>query len=390
MKYTLLRFLCGSVRFSARGQFPERFINLAMRNNAALWDIKRDEEGFSACVIANRYKLLRSAAKRTGTKIRLLSKRGLPFFLLPYRHRAGFVLGFICFCLTIWTLSNFVWVVEFPDTDEELGVKLQAAAYDAGIHPGRLRRTLDGEALSNILEANVEDISWASVNIFGSRLSVDIREYETFPEKISLDEPCNLVASKGGVIVDINPQMGFVEVKKGDAVVPGDLLISGVTDDAMGSVTLVHAMGTVKAQTDYRFTETVPFEQTEPLTTGRSITVRRLSLFGMEIPLYIGKEPKGEFIRTRSSVPLKIGAHQLPVSYIKEYWVETAVMTHMISERDAVNRALERIDERIAELGEIDIISRSEQISRNETCVTVTVDFSVIQNIAEEEIILFD
>ncbi len=390
MKYTLLRYLCGCVRFSAQGQFPERFINLAMRNNASLWDIRHCEEGFSACVIAGRYKYLRSVAKKTRTKIKLSSKHGLPFILLPYRHRVGFVLGFLCFCLTIWTMSNFVWIVEFPYTNEELQLKLQSAAYDAGIYPGRLRSSLDGEALSNVLEANISELSWASVNIFGSRLSVDIREYEAFPEKISLDQPCNLVASKGGVIVNINPQCGFVEIKKGDVVASGDLLISGVIDDAIGSVTLVHAMGIVTARTDHRFSETVLFEQTEPLTTGRSITVRRLTFFGLEIPLYIGKEPEGEFVKTRTQTPLKIGTHELPLGYIEEHWVETAQMTHIISERDAVNRALERIDKRIEALGDIEIISRTENIERNKNGVTVTVDFSVLQNIAAEEIILFD
>ncbi len=390
MKYTLLRFLCGSVRFSAQGPFPERFINLAMRSNAALWDIKCDEDGFTASVVANRYKLLRSAARKTHMNIRLLSKHGLPFALLPYRHRVGFALGFICFCLTIWTMSNFIWIVEFPEADEELTAKLQSASYEAGIHPGRLRSSLDGEALSNLLEANVSELSWASVNIFGSRLFVDIREYEDFPEKPALDKPCNLVASKGGVVVDINPQRGFVEVQKGDVVAPGDLLISGVVDDAMGSVSLVHAMGTVTARTDYRFTETVPFEQTEPLTTGRSLTVRRLILFGIELPLYIGHEPEGQFVKSRTQSSLKIGSRELPVTYVEEYWVETAEMTHIISERDAVSRALENIDKRIKELGDIEIISRTENVERSKTSVTVTVDFTVHQNIAVEEIILFD
>ncbi len=390
MKNTFLRFICGNVRFSAQGMFPERFINLAMHSNASLWDIRRDNDGFSACVIANRYKLLRYAAAKTKTRIKLVSKHGLPFILLPYRHRAGFVLGFIFFCLTIWTMSNFIWIVEFPETDDELQIKLQSVAYEAGIHPGRLRSSLDGEALSNVLEANIGDISWASVNIFGSRLSVDIREYESFPKKISLNEPCNLVAAKGGVITDVNPKSGFVEVKKGDVVVPGDLLISGVVDDAMGSVTLVHAMGSITARTDYRFTETISFEQTEPLTTGRIIKIRRIIFFGLEIPLYLGKEPDGEFIKTRTQTPVKIGSHKLPVSYVEESWVETAVMTHIISERDAVSRATDLIDKRIEELGDIEIISRNDKINRSKNAVTVTVDFSVLQDIAKEEIILFD
>lgn len=390
MKYPLLRFLCGSVRFSAHGQFPERFINLAMRNNAALWDIKRDDEGFSACVIANRYKLLRPVARKTRMNMRIESKGGLPFKLLPYRHRVGFVLGFVFFCLTIWTLSNFVWIVEYPDVDDELNTKIVSAADSIGIAPGTLRSSLDGESLSTLLELNVSELSWASVNIFGSKLSIDIRRYETFPEKSDIETPCNLVASKGGVIVDVNSYGGTAEVKKGDIVAAGDLLISGVVEDAMGSVSLVHATGTVTARTDYRFTESVSFEQTEPLTTGRCITVRRLTVFGIELPLYIGKEPTGNFVKTRDKSSLKIGSFELPVSYIEEKWIETAETTHYITERDAVNRALAQIEERINALGNIELISKTEYIETDKNGVTVTVDFTVYQDIAVEEIILIE
>ncbi len=390
MKYPILRFLCGSVRFSVRGPFPERFINLAMRCNASLWDIKRDEEGLSACVIANRYKLLKSAAGKTKMKMRLTSKRGLPFILLPYRRRAGFVLGFVFFCLTLWTMSNFIWIVEFPDAGEELSPRIEAAAYEAGIYPGRLRSSMDSQSLATLLELNVSELSWAAVNIFGSRVSIDIREYERYPEKPSLDEPCNLVASKGGVIVEISPAHGFVEVQKGDVVATGDLLVSGVVDDAMGNVSLIHATGKVIARTDYRFTETVPLLQTEPLTTGRVVTIRRLTFLGLEMPLFIGREPEGDFIKTRTESPLRIASCELPVRYIEEHWTEVSDMTHIISERDAVNRAFERIDERISELGDAEVISRTEYIETDINSVTVTVDFTVHQNIAVEENILFD
>ncbi len=390
MKYSLLRFFCGSVRFSAKGQFPERFINLAMRSNASLWDIKRGEDDFSACVIAKRYRLLRSVARKTHTEIRITSKHGLPFMLLPYRHRVGFVLGFIFFCLTLWTMSNFIWIIEYPDAEDELGNKIISVSDSIGIRPGRLRSTIDGEALSNLLELNISELSWAAVNIYGSRVTVDVRQYESLPEKIDLDQPCNLVASKGGVITEVSSFSGFAEVKEGDVVAPGDLLISGVVDDAMGSVSLVHAMGTVTARTDYRFTERVTFEQTEPLTTGRCITIRRLTFFGLEIPLYIGKEPDGDFIKTSTESSLKLGSYDIPVSYIEEKWIETAEMTHYISERDAINRAYERIEERIRELGEVEVVSRTEYVETDKNGVTITVDFTVYQNIAIEENILFD
>lgn len=35
----LIRFLCGYVRFRAKGGFPERFINLCSKENIPLWDI---------------------------------------------------------------------------------------------------------------------------------------------------------------------------------------------------------------------------------------------------------------------------------------------------------------------------------------------------------------
>lgn len=287
-------------------------------------------------------------------------------------------------------MSNFIWIIEYPAVDDDLSNKIFSVSDSIGLTTGRLRSTMDTEALSTLLELNIGELSWAAVNVYGSRVTVDVRQYEMLPEKIGIDEPCNLVASNGGVVVEVVSYSGSAEVQNGDVVAPGDLLISGVVDDATGSVSIVHAMGNVTARTDYRFTETVSFEQTEPLTTGRCITVRRLTFFGLEIPLYIGKTPKGDFIKSSSEASLKIGSLEIPISYIEEKWIETAEMTHYISERDAISRAREQIEKRILELGKIEIISRSEQIETDKSSVTVTVDFSVYQDIAVEESILLD
>ena len=77
----LFRYLLGYVRFAAWGGFPERFINLCEHNRILLWDVRSRDGVITACTDRSGYKRMRCAARRSGMRLRIKKKCGLPFFL---------------------------------------------------------------------------------------------------------------------------------------------------------------------------------------------------------------------------------------------------------------------------------------------------------------------
>ena len=66
----LIRFLCGYVRFRAKGGFPERFINLCSKENIPLWDISGSKGEMYAKTTIRGYHRIRACARKSGMRRR--------------------------------------------------------------------------------------------------------------------------------------------------------------------------------------------------------------------------------------------------------------------------------------------------------------------------------
>lgn len=387
---SILIYFRGSCRFAAEGNFPERFLNLCARADMGLWDIQRTENGLSAKIIASRYRKLRPIAEKCGIKLRVKNKYGLPFRLLPYRKRAGMPLGLFLFVGLIWVLGQFVWFVEIPQVSPALQNKLETAVYDAGLRPGMLRSRIDAHMISTELQLDLRELSWAGIVTAGSRISVDVREMEKVKKVIENSEPCNVIAAKDGVIISINSTEGQNEAAVGQAVQKGDLLISGVVEYPDGAVSMVHAQGEVIAAAYYELDCKINYMQHKKERTGRVITVNRVMLLGVEIPLYWGKMPSGDFERECSEWQLSVGNTDFPFVVRKELWYEVMPTNREITATQAEAEAYKNMERQIKSLGELNIISRTEEIEHTEEGVILKVIMTTKEDIAAQELILFE
>ena len=108
----LLRFIFGYVTFTARGGFPERFINLCRQNRISLWDLKSENSVISACTDVSCYKRIRKAAKKSGMRVRIYKKHGLSFFLNRHSRRMGLIAGMLICMSVLLILSTRIWRIE--------------------------------------------------------------------------------------------------------------------------------------------------------------------------------------------------------------------------------------------------------------------------------------
>ena len=283
-----LRLLRGYVRFEITGRYPERFINITARGGVHIWDVKRCGEGFSACMYMSDYLRIRQSARRSGVLLRITAKRGMPSFVRRYRGRVGAVIGACAFALTVFFLSMFIWSVDITGLETISQSEMRELLYEHGIYIGAFKPSLDYPTIAREIMIDKSEIGWMAINVTGSYASVEVKEESPAPKVAEIDRPCNIKAERDGRILSIDAEQGAAAVTEGSGVVAGQLIVSGVTEDAGGGVTLIHSSARVMAQTERTAEFTVPVSETVLMPNGEMTVRKRAGIMGLYIPYVFG------------------------------------------------------------------------------------------------------
>lgn len=315
MLVRVLRSVLGYVEFEAFGGFAERFINLCTLNGINLWDVKNDGVKVLACTDFGGYKKMRKCARNSGMRLKIIKKHGLSLALKHHKTRVGVAFGVVLAVAFMLAASGSVWSVKISgNTDVKLST-LTVALEDLGVYVGARKAKIDTSAVEKELVERFPELSWASVNMYGSKAEVEVREAEKSPEIEDTKTPSNLVAKKDGMVVLVKGYRGTNKVKEGDVVVKGDILISGIVENRDLTETLVRASGSVICETVTVKESAVPLNMRlnvlcEEKTSGY------FSFFGIKIPLFFKK--KGNFSLGRGESYVKGGSESLPIGIVWE------------------------------------------------------------------------
>jgi similar to stage IV sporulation protein len=212
-------YLSGYAVITVEGYFIERFINICISKNIALWNMKRKKSSILFTNISIRdFKKIREIAKMTKCHIKIQKKKGLPFLLHKYKKRKIFVglLMAILFCII--AISNFVWNIDIISESDINKEELLADLNEYGLNIGMLKSKVDTKEIINNIRLKRDDIAWIGMKIKGTNVIVEVVEADEKPDIIDENEYCNIVSDKDGIITKINVQNGTALVKVGDIV----------------------------------------------------------------------------------------------------------------------------------------------------------------------------
>lgn len=280
----IIRLITGYVLFRGTGGFPERFLNLCASNGITVWDAKVSNGLLQAKTTIKCYKKIRLCAKRSGMKIRIQSKHGLPFIMRPYKKRKGLLVGAALSVASLVLLNSTIWTISVSGNEKYTKAQIISIAESYGIHPGAFKRNIDVTVIRNDIKATVPGINWFSVNMDGSHISLDVAELKGDTEIYDRTTPCNIVSTVDGEVIKLDSYEGNAEIAPGSAVTKGDLLISGIIEKEDGSARFVHARGEAIVRTRKSVSSNIPL--TINISEISSVHVRKLPIvFGLEIPL---------------------------------------------------------------------------------------------------------
>ena len=91
----LIWYLKGYVRIRITGYSPERFLNACRYKNIYIWDLKRVCGSYEMNLTIDGFRRLKEIVRKTGTKVCIIRRSGLPFLLHRYRKRHILLSGFL-------------------------------------------------------------------------------------------------------------------------------------------------------------------------------------------------------------------------------------------------------------------------------------------------------
>ena len=375
----LLRFIFGYVTFTARGGFPERFINLCRQNRISLWDLKSENSVISACTDVSCYKRIRKAAKKSGMRVRIFKKHGLSFFLNRHSRRMGLVAGMLICMSVLLILSTRIWRIEVIGNTEIPSEEILEVFDGLGVRAGVPVSSIDEWTVEQAAIKKLPELSWVNINLTGSSAQIEVREVIEQNKVDNSEAPANIVAAKDGQIVYLRPFKGTQEKKIGTGVVKGDLLISGFIEYIDMSTSICRAKGYVVARTDYQLeAESITEKQVKTLSgTEKSYSLEFLSF---KIPL--GRQKSG--FEEKSS--LYLNGATLPFSVIcrtQNSFAESKIT--LDKEKNSNLARLEFYDKAVNEFRYKQVEKAEIEEKETENGYKIKGSFTCLENIGEKQ-----
>lgn len=131
MLLKIIRFLRGSVDFTASGNFPGKIYEHNRKKRCESLESRSEKERNISLNVLSDYKKTEFLHADQWLK-QEYSKHGLPFINYRYKKRTGLFAGAVCGIILCIFLSNFIWSVKISGTEEISNTYLESLLGDNG------------------------------------------------------------------------------------------------------------------------------------------------------------------------------------------------------------------------------------------------------------------
>ena len=359
----LYNYIFGYVIIKITVDKPEKFINAIINLNIRFRDIKRiqDKHGNDALIIKIGARFahepaLAQVAKDTRTRCEIIKRVGVRYFLERHKNRLGLYTGILTGLILIYGSTFFIWEVKIIKSDYPADHEIIEMLEKMGVKNGaRIKNIEPSEIQARAILAR-PDISWLAVNIKGTIANIEIKYREPAVEIVDTESPANIIASKSGKIIYLDVYEGTPVVLLDDTVKKGELIISGEIESQVLGVRVTHAAGKILAETSRVLEIKVPLDIIKKEYTGSVSRKNKLNIFGKSVNLYLtGRTGAEKYDRIKSSSDVSLfGRVKLPMKIMRTEYLEYKMSELSLSEAEAEQIALDKIEQIIAERFEAD------------------------------------
>lgn len=384
---SLWHYLQGYVIVEVSGFNVEKFLNLVTYHGRILWDIKRQEHKIIFSTSIQDFKLMKEEVRKTKSRLKIIKKKGFPFFTYRYKKRKWFVFGIGLFIILLWLLSSFVWLVDIEGNTRISSLDIITTLEDHGYATGKWKSKMNLRAAETLLLKEYPDIIWVGADYEGTRMVVRVAESVLPPQMISGDSSSqSLISKRDALITYIAVEKGKPMVKAGDIVKKGDMLVAGEMPlgEEDPSPYYAKAKAVVRGKTIYTVTKELSLNQVKKNYTNQTSKQYNLKLFDKKFRLYSQSSLQGAYDRMLTLYQLRITKlFPLPFGIEVQTSIGYTPVYYTLSKEEAEDELLSILWKTISNsLGEeAKILTREAYFRQAEDKITGT-----LYVVAEEEI----
>ncbi len=376
-------------------------MNLCSNHDILLWDIKNQGEYYTMCITVSGFRKLKGIVKKTGTKVAIQERCGLPFFIPRMKKRKIFLIGLLG-SLVFWMwMSTFIWAVDISGNYSISEDIFMDFLRNHNVYVGMKRSKVDIEELEKKIRQDFEIVTWTSARIDGTRLVIQVRENEvdtggekmgetTGQEEIKTAKNefgSDLVAEEDGVIVNMVTRQGVPQVSVGMEVKKGDILVSGSVpvyneDSTVKFYQYYDADADVYIRRQLRKKEELPLHYEKKEYTGEEKREMLLSIMDKDLVFRMGKIKYENYDKITDKKQVKLLENfYLPFYYGKSVNREYIVMDNIYTEKEVKAIFSEKLIKYIESLEEkgVQIIKKNVTINKNQKKWQMNMDFQIVE-----------
>lgn len=384
MLQRLVNALRGNVRLEVEGAFPERFLNLCAQRGILFWRVEWMEATRLRLTVTRRgSRQAMELGERVLCTVTPAARAGVPFFLARFKKRYAFWVGLALSMAAVCVLSSFILTIEVKGNVTVPTAQILTELRRQGLSIGTYGPGLDERTVGNKTLMQLPQLSWLSINLYGTRAEVLVREATKAPEVVDADEHGDVVARASGIITKVEALTGEAVVQVGDTVLEGETLISGTIHlegpaysetPEIGQIH-IRASGRVYARTWRTFAAQLPLEAPVKRYTGDKTSLWSLTVLGRRFDFFgkggISFDRYDKISRTWTlTLP---GGKEMPLAVQREtcraYELEKLAVEPDAAEAMLRQRLMEALEEAV---GEGEIVSTEFAVDTADGMLTVT------------------
>lgn len=384
MLLRLVNALRGSVRLEVEGAFPERFLNLCAQRGILFWNVEWMETTRLRLTVTRRgSRQVAALGERTLCIVTPAGRKGMPYFLARFKKRYAFWVGMGLSMAAVCVLSSFVLTIEVKGNTTVPTAQILTELRRQGLGIGTFGPGLDERTVGNKVLLQLPQLSWLSINLYGTRAEVLVREAVEAPELVDAQEYGSVVARASGIVTRVEALTGEAVVKVGDTVLEGETLISGTvhlegpaySDKPEIGQIQVRASGRVYARTWRTMAAQLLLEAQVKRYTGEETNLWSVTALGRRTDFFgKGGISFDRYDKISHTWTLTLpGGEEMPLAVQREtcraYELETLAVEPDAAEAMLKERLLEALEEAV---GEGEIVSTEFAVETENGMLTVT------------------
>jgi similar to stage IV sporulation protein len=316
--------------------------------------------------------------RKTSTKANVINKRGLPFYFPFIKKRIIFFMGVLACLFTLNYVTGYVWAIEYVGNMQISDDEMTDFARQENIHYGIKKKSINCEEEEKHLRENFPNVTWTSIYFEGTKLYIEVKENEKTEPQLSETKGTDIIADEEGVITSIVTRNGVPNIKAGDTVEKGQLLVSGsvpVYDEEQNIVNyqIYDADADIYIRTLIEYESDIESSYPVIYYTGRNINSKFVELCGYHIDamkilnFFVARRNMQYETMTQKNQVLLLDNIYLPVFYgkinRKEYYVQYLMYTEN-EMKDKLSENLEKFILGLEEKG-VQIVEKNVKMVQN-------------------------